>query len=761
MSRVSIIIPGRCEIYFQQTIDSLLETATGDIEIIPVIDGYEPNPPLKINDNRVKPIFLKKAIGQRAGYNLGVKYSTGDYIMKLDAHALTSPGFDEVLKSHCPPKTTVLPEMRRLDVDKWKSKKKGKTHFMYFGLDVFCHYWRDYRKREAANAEYPEVLTGQGSCWFMRRDWHDYIGILDESLGSWGKVGIEISLKTWLCGGIQIVNKNAWQAHFFRAGAGRFPYPLSGRQVGRARDMTLENFFFKDSGAFPNQVRPFSWLINKFAPIPGWEAYMIDEYKSNRVIVFYTDSQLDESLARAVRSHLKKVVGPIPIISVSQKPLNFGKNICVGDLLRNQQSMHEQILAGVKVAPENSIIYLCEHDVFYHPSHFAYIPRTDKAIYFNTNRVYWKQGVNTFLPATSKRALSHGVAYREYLIQYAKKRIKDLKRDSNSRMQTRWFTWKSERPNVNIRHDMNLIFSGRHKERYYAKHLKGIKNLPGWGGTKHFQSVTSYKGTLRTDIIQFLIKRYGYKSYLEIGVKGNENFKRIICDVKDGVDPAGHCNYPITSDEFFNQNKKKYDIIFIDGLHLHQQVSKDIKNSLRVLNSNGIIVMHDCNPISRDQQEVPRTKQRIWCGDTWKAFMYYRTRKDLEMYVVDTNNGIGIIRFGKQDPIAITNLTYSEFEKHRTEWLNLISVGRFKYIENNRGVVIPIRQYEPVSEDVMNKTGRVNTICEILREIYRGMSDEHLRFQCRIAVGMAKSMDKKLKKYKRDWGNEYWDRGVA
>jgi len=40
--------------------------------------------------------------------------------------------------------------MRRLDVHKWESKPRGKTRFMYFGLDLYCHFWRDYRKRPEA-----------------------------------------------------------------------------------------------------------------------------------------------------------------------------------------------------------------------------------------------------------------------------------------------------------------------------------------------------------------------------------------------------------------------------------------------------------------------------------------------------------------------------------------------------------------------------------------------------------------------------------
>ena len=102
--RVSVIIPGRCEIYFQATIDSALERAAGEVEIVAVIDGYEPDPPLVARDDRVKLIKLDKAIGQRAAYNLGVRSSSGEYVMKIDAHALLSPGYDENLKAHCPAK---------------------------------------------------------------------------------------------------------------------------------------------------------------------------------------------------------------------------------------------------------------------------------------------------------------------------------------------------------------------------------------------------------------------------------------------------------------------------------------------------------------------------------------------------------------------------------------------------------------------------------------------------------------------------------
>ena len=72
----------------------------------------------------------------------------------------------------------------------------------------------------------------------------------------------------------------------------------------------------------------------------------------------------------------------------------------------------------------------------------------------------------------------------------------------------------------------------------------------------------------RTDVINYLIKKNSYLHYLEIGVRNpNDNFNSILIESKDGVDPAGTCNYPMTSDLFFNNIPltKKYDIIFYNS----------------------------------------------------------------------------------------------------------------------------------------------------------------------------------------------------
>jgi predicted O-methyltransferase YrrM len=97
----------------------------------------------------------------------------------------------------------------------------------------------------------------------------------------------------------------------------------------------------------------------------------------------------------------------------------------------------------------------------------------------------------------------------------------------------------------------------------------------------------------RNDIINSLIAIKKYKSYLEIGIGDGANYNQIICENKNNVDPCfdsldsqniSHVKNVMTSDEFFNKNTEMFDVIFVDGLHEYQQVYRDIKNSLNVLN---------------------------------------------------------------------------------------------------------------------------------------------------------------------------------
>ncbi len=49
----------------------------------------------------------------------------------------------------------------------------------------------------------------------------------------------------------------------------------------------------------------------------------------------------------------------------------------------------------------------------------------------------------------------------------------------------------------------------------------------------------------------------------------------------------------LTSDKFFEKNKKEFDIIYIDGSHHSKDVKKDFENSIKIIKKNGIIILDD------------------------------------------------------------------------------------------------------------------------------------------------------------------------
>ena len=186
----------------------------------------------------------------------------------------------------------------------------------------------------------------------------------------------------------------------------------------------------------------------------------------------------------------------------------------------------------------------------------------------------------------------------------------------------------------------------------------------------------------RTEIINREIQKNDYKSYLEIGVSAGQNLRKVKCDYKVGVDPdpksKGTTHY-VTSDEFFRDNKEKFDVIFIDGLHTHDQVAKDISNSLLALNKGGTILLHDLSPNKEIIQRVPRESSE-WTGDCWKAFVDFRKATAHLSYTIDTDYGVGVIKPDKTPPktkILAGDYTYENLDTYRVNWLGLISVEEY------------------------------------------------------------------------------------
>lgn len=213
----------------------------------------------------------------------------------------------------------------------------------------------------------------------------------------------------------------------------------------------------------------------------------------------------------------------------------------------------------------------------------------------------------------------------------------------------------------------------------------------------------------RTDIINKFIETRGYKSYLEIGVFTGENFKAVKCKNKVAVDPNPQMDIPEnsydarwiykkTSDEYFGVSVPNviltpmFDIIFIDGLHTEEQVTKDINNSLKVLNKGGVILLHDCNPPTElHARPLYTTEIPEWNGTVYRAYIDFRARFPYETYVIDTDWGVGVIDQPLKPPIIspVHGLPsdFKDFAEHRNYYLNLISPEEFlKKLDESRVV---------------------------------------------------------------------------
>jgi len=237
--------------------------------------------------------------------------------------------------------------------------------------------------------------------------------------------------------------------------------------------------------------------------------------------------------------------------------------------------------------------------------------------------------------------------------------------------------------------------------RYFVKGKKLLDDIH-YSEVMKLSEIEVAKRPLRTEIINYLLStRKEETTYLEIGVRNPaENFNLIEADVKYSVDPGiefaeNPVDFKMTSDEFFRQISKnkllssetRFDVIFIDGLHLAEQVDRDISNSLNFVKDDGFIVLHDCNPPTewhaRENYYYFNTPAlEYWNGTTWKAFYKWRSKPDIYSCCIDSDWGIGIIsksfNIGENIEIKDPFFEFDTFDKNRKTYLNLIDFNTFQ-----------------------------------------------------------------------------------
>lgn len=313
--KVSIVVPARNEDWLSNTVEDVLSKTGDETELRVILDGAWPVRPIA-DHPRLTMIHLPVSIGQRAAINLGVRSSTADYVVKMDAHVSVDQDFSNKLIQDYEPGTVVVPRLYNLHVFDfkcsacktrtyqgpipticntckdpkamferilvWQPRWHKRTDFMKFDEELKFGYWGSLGERPEiqAQGDIADTMSLLGACFFMsRRHFWDLDGC-DEKTGGWGQQGSEVSIKAHTYPGSRLrVNKRVWYSHLFRTSAGfSFPYSLSHQQTEHARNYSRDYWM---NNRWPKQSRPLSSVVSQYWPIPGWSTEALDRLKDS------------------------------------------------------------------------------------------------------------------------------------------------------------------------------------------------------------------------------------------------------------------------------------------------------------------------------------------------------------------------------------------------------------------------------------------------------------------------------------------------
>jgi len=211
-------------------------------------------------------------------------------------------------------------------------------------------------------------------------------------------------------------------------------------------------------------------------------------------IIYYTDHRLPADLSALCRDQLVRAAGDAEIITVGVNEfVPFGDRQIYLKGERGILMMHKQILDGLYCA-HGDTVFLSEHDVFYHPSHFAFIPLRFDTFYYNVNMLHARWPDGYAVAWDDCQQVSGLCASRELLLDYYQQRIAQIEREGFNRHYEPGLkqsvggqkveNWRSEFPNLDIRHGGNLTLSkwspADFRNKRYAMGWREMPQAPGW-----------------------------------------------------------------------------------------------------------------------------------------------------------------------------------------------------------------------------------------------------------------------------------------
>jgi hypothetical protein len=217
---------------------------------------------------------------------------------------------------------------------------------------------------------------------------------------------------------------------------------------------------------------------------------------------------------------------------------------------------------------------------------------------------------------------------------------------------------------------------------------------------------------MRSGRINAIARLANAKKYLEIGVNKGETFFEVDIDYKVAVDPNFLFDFnsketekarfhPITSDEFFRQNRETFDIIYLDGLHTFDQTLRDFMSSLAFAHDRTIWLLDDTMPNDNfsalsDQERCYRLCRQLgngdwaWMGDVFKTVYFIRNAMKFYNYRTFTGHGQTVVwkdieKFGDGITVPADKVGAMTYEDYVDTYQSMMNIESDDKIYSNIG----------------------------------------------------------------------------
>jgi glycosyltransferase involved in cell wall biosynthesis len=202
----------------------------------------------------------------------------------------------------------------------------------------------------------------------------------------------------------------------------------------------------------------------------------------------------------------------------------------------------------------------------------------------------------------------------------------------------------------------------------------------------------------------------------------------------------------MTSDEFFNQNKEVFDIIFIDGDHSFEQSLADLNNSIKALRVGGFIVMHDAMPVNYEATLIASfQKKSAYNGEVWKTVVSAIRGCDnkLQIGTFPYDYGVAVIKklapdvpiikrleldFHRDYNIPAINPAYdlAEFGNTKVSYFTGLYNTASKLIERTARTVL--NQTDPNWEWVLHDDSNNEADASRLEKFFASLNDSRIKY---------------------------------